>query len=163
MSVTGASDWQNFFVAEAGAAAALSGLLFVAVSNNLARILTIQHLPARAAETLLVLLSVLVVATLGLVPGQGHIALGYELLAVGGFVWLVTVRNQAVAYRDREARKWLPLRVVGTQAASLAFVVAGLILASGRESGLYWVVPGTIASFGAGMLNAWVLLVEIQR
>jgi hypothetical protein len=44
------AGWDNFFVAEVGAAAALSGLLFVAVSINLTRILAIPHLPARAAE-----------------------------------------------------------------------------------------------------------------
>jgi hypothetical protein len=157
------AGWENFFVAEAGAAAALSGLLFVAVSINLARILSIRHLPERAAETLVVLMSVLVVATFGLVPGQGHVALGCELLGVGLVVWVMAVRAQAIAHRDVEQRRWLPTRVVGTQAASLPLVVAGGLVASGRVCGLYWIVPGTLAAFASGMLNAWVLLVEIQR
>jgi modulator of FtsH protease len=78
-----AADWSNFFVAEVGAAAALSGLLFVAVSINLTRILAIAHLPDRAAETLYVLLGVLVVASFGLVPGQSQTALGFEVTGTG--------------------------------------------------------------------------------
>jgi hypothetical protein len=155
--------WENFFVAEVGAAAALSGLLFVAVSINLTRILAIKHLPARAGETLVVLLSVLAIATFGLVPGQGRAALGAEVGATGLVVWLVTVRTQVRAFRDAEARRWLLTRVLCTQAASLPFVIAGGLLLGGVESGLYWIVPGTLASFASGTLNAWVLLVEIQR
>jgi hypothetical protein len=29
--------------------------------------------------------------------------------------------------------------------------------------GLYWLAPGVILSFGAALLDAWVLLIEIQR
>ena len=62
--------WSNFLVAELGAAAPLTGLLFVAVSINLARILQFSHLPSRAAEALLALISVLFVTTFALIPRQ---------------------------------------------------------------------------------------------
>jgi hypothetical protein len=55
------------------------------------------------------------------------------------------------------------LRVVCTQSASIPFIVAGALLVAGDNAGIYWVVPGVLASFAAGVLNAWVLLVEIQR
>jgi hypothetical protein len=163
MTASIAAGWEDFFVAQVGAAAALSGLLFVAVSINLTRILSIPLLPARAAETLLVLMSVLAVASFGLVPGQGRVALGCELGGVGLVVWLASVRTQLQTSRDVNQRRWLPSRVIGTQASSLPFVVAGVLVASGHDRGLYWIVPGTLASFASGMLNAWVLLVEIQR
>jgi hypothetical protein len=37
------ADWQSFFSAEVGAAAALAGLVAVAISINLARILAFPH------------------------------------------------------------------------------------------------------------------------
>ena len=46
------SAWHEFFVALAGAAAALTGLLFVAVSLNLRQILAFPSLPLRVGETL---------------------------------------------------------------------------------------------------------------
>jgi hypothetical protein len=157
------SGWENFFVAEVGASAALSGLLFVAVSINLTRILASTHLPARAAETLVMILAVLAIASFGLVPGQGVRTLGAEIFGVAGLTWFATVRAQIQAIRDPEGRKWIRMRAVMAQAATLPFVVGGLSLLCGRAAGIYWVVPGTIASFGAAALNAWVLLVEIQR
>ncbi|MGA3121005.1 MAG: hypothetical protein ABSF69_09580 [Polyangiaceae bacterium] len=158
-----ADDWGNFFVAQVGAAATLSGLLFVAVSINLARILAIEHLPERAAETLTVFVGVLVVATFGLVPGQSATAFGVEIVGTGSAVWIVSVKAQMRAYRNAEARRWLVRRAVGTQAATLPFVVGGALLVGGRPSGLYWLVGGVLASFAAGIQNAWVLLVEILR
>jgi modulator of FtsH protease len=47
------AGWDSSFVAEVGAPAALAGLLFVAVSINLTRILQFPQLPGRAAETLI--------------------------------------------------------------------------------------------------------------
>lgn len=64
------AHWANFFAAEVGAAAALTGLIIVAVSINLSRILSFPQLPARAAESFLMLIGALMVASLGLVPEQ---------------------------------------------------------------------------------------------
>jgi hypothetical protein len=47
------SEWANFDVGVAGATAALTGLLFVAVSINLDRILQFRTLPRLAGATLL--------------------------------------------------------------------------------------------------------------
>ncbi|MEJ0007582.1 MAG: hypothetical protein WDM77_14760 [Steroidobacteraceae bacterium] len=58
--------WHDFFVAQVGASSALTGLLFVAVSINLTRILEFAHLPIRAFECLVTLLGILIVSTLGL-------------------------------------------------------------------------------------------------
>jgi hypothetical protein len=161
------SGWENFFVAEVGAAAALSGLVFVAVSISLGRILSTRHLPERAAEALMMFLAVLVVATFGLVPGQSAAVLGFEIGGTGLILWMAAARRQLRAYRDRgleeSARRWLWVRVLGTQASSLPFVVAGVLLIAGHGRALLWIVPATLASFVSGALNAWVLLVEIQR
>jgi hypothetical protein len=45
-----AADWEGLFLAGAGASAALAGLLFVAISINLDRILKGRGLPGRAGR-----------------------------------------------------------------------------------------------------------------
>jgi modulator of FtsH protease len=158
------AGWENFFVAEVGAAAALAGLLFVAVSINLTRILTFPQLPGRAAETVLILIGVLVTASLGLVPGQSARALGAEVLVVGTIVWAYPMSLQLRSARGPSMPPGaMAIRVVSHQLATAPMFVAGLSLPAHRGGGLYWLVPGTILSFSVALLNAWVLLVEIQR
>ncbi|HYB02575.1 MAG TPA: hypothetical protein VED37_20280 [Ktedonobacteraceae bacterium] len=64
------NGWENFFIAEVGASAALLGLIFVGVSINLTRILSISGLPNRALLALIILLTILVISSLLLVPEQ---------------------------------------------------------------------------------------------
>jgi modulator of FtsH protease len=76
-------QWQNFGVLVGGASAALTGLLFVAVSLNLGRIAASPLLREAAAKTLIVLLTPLLIAILLAIPGQATWVLGVELIAIG--------------------------------------------------------------------------------
>jgi hypothetical protein len=155
--------WSNFLVAELGAAAALTGLLFVAVSINLTRILQFSHLPSRAAEALLALISVLFVMTFGLIPRQGATAYGIEIGSTGLFAWAMYTRAMVRSRRFDREYIGLAARFLTNQLPPLPFIVAGLLLITGHPSGIYWIVPGVLLSFAAGIFGAWVLLVEIQR
>lgn len=77
------AGWKSLFVAGTGASAALAGLLFVAISINLERILQSAGLSGRAGEAMVLLITVLSVSTLVLVPGQPPTVLGAELLGIG--------------------------------------------------------------------------------
>ena len=156
--------WDNFFVAEVGASAALLGLLFVAVSINLAKILQYPQLPGRAAEALGALVAVLLVATCGLVPGQSTRAFGIEIVSIGAVAWVFAVITQTRGRSQENAQRyWMINRVVLTQLSSLPIVVAGVSLLAGRGGGLYWLVPGVGFSFVTAVFGGWVLLVEINR
>jgi hypothetical protein len=155
--------WHDFFMAEVGAAAALAGLLFVAISINLARILKYPHLPMRAAESLLTLLLVLLVGTLALVPGLSAAAYGWEIASAGFVAWIFLTVAFVLKRRVNLKYSRLLTRALVNQLPPLPFVVGGALLACGRPEGLYWMVPGVILCFTAGVFGAWVLLIEIQR
>jgi len=155
--------WSDFFVAEAGASAALAGLLFVAVSINLSRILEFRQLPIRAAEALMALFSVLVVATLGLVPRQPAAAYGAEIGLTGLAVWAAQTMALVSTRKIDQRHRLFGVRFLLNQLPPIPFVVAGARLIAGHADAVYWVVPGTVLSYAAGIYSAWVLLIEIQR
>jgi hypothetical protein len=157
------SAWHDFFVGSMGASAALTGLLFVAISINLQQILKYPNLPGRAAGSLGVLVCALVAASCGLVPGQSHVALGAEVAVAGGVVtcqavW-VTLRNRTVG----DTYSWRIERMVTLLLPGSLFLAGGLSLVAGGGGGLYWVFAATALAFVVSALNAWVLLVEVLR
>ena len=159
-----ASSWESFFVAEAGASAALAGLLFVAMSINLRRILEFPSLPGRAGETIAILVNVLVIASVGLMPGQSNVALGLEVLVAASVTWVLVM---SVQYRNShhpvEVNEHRGSRFVLTQIAILPFVVGGATIVAEAGGGLYWVGAGMVATFVVAAATVWVLLVEIMR
>jgi hypothetical protein len=157
--------WEGLFVTEAGVAAVLAGLLFVAVSINLGQILQHPGLPGRAAEAIGLLAGVLIACTLGLVPGQSRTLLGAELLIAGLLAWSVQVAIHVRAVRRRVGPSPPVLlgRIGLAQAAVLPLPVAGASLLLGAGGGLYWLVPGIIGCLVVALLDAWVLLIEILR
>lgn len=157
------AGWENFFVAAAGASAALTGLLFVAVSINLQRILAVPQLPGRAAETLIVLASVLAIALFGLTPGQSTAAFGAELLGTALLVATTSTWLQVRAYDRQHPRSWIVSRAAAATLPSLGYVAAGASLLAGCRGGIYVLLPGTLLCFAGAFINAWVLLVEILR
>jgi hypothetical protein len=137
--------WGELFLAEAGASAALGGLLFVAVSINLERIIAIRSLPGAALATIVLLVAVLMVSTFALVPEQPRWVLGSEVLVVGIVAWATVTGISLRALRAPipNQPRFVPLiSVVATQAATLPMVVAGVSLLVEAGGRLYWLVPG---------------------
>lgn len=158
-------EWNAFLAVEAGSAATLTGLVFVAVSINLNRIIAITGLPGRAAESILQFLEVFLVATVALIPRQPQWLLADEILVIGAVMWLAQVTGQIRYLRQRAGLpwSWFVYRAVLSQFAAIPFCVARVALLVGAPGALYWLVPGFVFSFVAGIMSAWVLLVEILR
>jgi hypothetical protein len=158
--------WGELFLAEAGASAALGGLLFVAVSINLDRIVALRSLPGAALGAIVLLVAVLMVSTFALVPEQPRWVLGGEVLAVGIIAWaiLTAIWVRALRAPVPNQPRFVPVvSTVVTQAATLPIVIAGVSLLARAGGGLYWLVPGLAFSLVVAVVNAWVLLVEVVR
>ena len=115
------AHWESFFTSLISASAALTGLLFVAVSINLDKILKgSKFLPARAAETLATLLLVVVSSALTLVP-QGVRLLGLEVLVLVVPMLVITLWIQITRQRGNpgDPLLWSVSRLVTTAAATV--------------------------------------------
>jgi hypothetical protein len=163
-------EWHDFFLAASGAAAVLAGLVFVGVSINLDTIMSnpIYGLAGRALEALVLLVAVLVVTCLLLVPAQGTVIAGVEVLVVGIADWAAIVAIEVLQLRNWHSLevnlRWhfVP-RVVLGQVAPQPLVAAGIAVLSWGVSGLYVLVVGVVLSFLVAVGDTWILLVEIKR
>jgi len=162
--VVAVEGWNEFFVAEAGAAAALAGLLFVAMSINVKEIVSYAWLPARAIATVVLLVGALLAASVALLPDLSDANLGLALLVVTGVVWVVPLYLR-LRWWGRSSHapepRWLPLLL--DQAATLPGLVGAVVVTAGNTDGLYLLAVGILVSFVVAVVNAWVLLVEILR
>lgn len=157
--------WHDFWLAQVGGSAALAGLLFVSISINLKQVLTERYLAERAAIPLFLLFGILVNSSLLLVPGQSLPLIGIEIIVIGVALWGTVTYLDIKRLRETKKIYWSaePARLLLTQVAALPYVIMGVVLWSGSEGGLYWMVPAVIASLIKSFTDAWVLLVEINR
>jgi hypothetical protein len=159
-------EWHDFFIATGGAAAALTGLLFVGVSISLEKILSIPTLPERAIISLSLLLTILILSILVLVPGQPIGVVALEILVVAILSWILISKIDINTYNNKDRihrRKLHRVNMLLDQVSLLPYIICSVFLLANSENGLYWIVPAFIFSFLKAVLDAWVLLVEINR
>ena len=156
--------WGGFFIAQVGASAALAGLIFVAVSLNLAKVLALSHLPKRAFQALMVLMEILIVSSLAIVP-QPLPWFGGEAILISLPIWVAVIvfDAQTLVIAGKDYRRRSIQRMAISQAAALLFVVGAVATLAFGLVGVYWLVPAIICSYLIALLDAWVLLIEINR
>lgn len=161
--------WHELFIASAGAAAALSGLLFVAVSINLGAILAEEerigstYLTGRALESLVALLIVLAISIVGLDPAISRVGFAAFLFLCAGLSAISPVRA-VTAYRNSGVKPVaFDLRLALALLLVAAYAVAAATLLAQGGGGLHWLPLGFIVGIGIAASNAWILLVEVLR
>jgi hypothetical protein len=117
---------------------------------------------------LILLVAVLTASILLLVPGQGPVMVGAEVLTVGLAIWVWIVAIQLPLLRRWQTmrpdlRVSFVVRVVMGQIATVPVIVGGIAVLAGGLGGLYWLVAGMVFSILAALFEAWVLLIEINR
>lgn len=80
---TDPAAWTEFAAAMVAATSALAGLIFVALSINLDRILSLPGIADLALEGVVALTVVLIASIVVLAPGQSVTALAAELIVIG--------------------------------------------------------------------------------
>ena len=159
------AGWHDFMVATAGATGALAGLVFVAISINLARIIELPGVSGRAAETLILLSGTLAGSLAALIPHMTERELGCVLLCISTPTWMVPtlIQIQSIKRRTYYRATHAFLRAVLHQVAALPGVMTGLSFLGLLHGGLVYFGVGAILSILVAMFNAWVLLIEILR
>lgn len=159
------ADWDPLLTTFAAAAAALAGLLIVALSVNVQAIVAIRGMTSRAATSVAALVLILVVSCVGLVPGVPLVVLGAVTVVAGGVVLIVGIHSARLLLHAPSP----PPRPQVVAKGMLGYAPAAVVLAGGAllclrlDAGLYVLTAGVLAIFVASIANAWVLLVEILR
>jgi hypothetical protein len=152
--------WLGFGTAIAAVAGALTGLLFVAISVRSDAVSASRTLASRAAQTLVLFMTSVLVAVLPVAP-QPSAALGSELLAVAlvsGAALLILDRR--AGHADRGASRYIE-RFSPNMITAALVGVAGLTFLVKAGDGLYWLIPAVVASLLGGVVNAWLFLVKV--
>lgn len=168
------SGWHDFYVMAGDAAAALTGLVVVALSLHAKAIMAHALLRDRAFAAIVALMTQVFLAAAVLVPTQPSLALGLEVGAVATFwlgrsLWAIPyirgnaarLRGRAYEYR-RPATHWvLEWTVWITWVAAL--VASAVELGLGSANGLYLLAAAMVLMFGSQVWSAWVLISEVTE
>ena len=157
--------WHTLFEMAALAAVTLTGLLSVGLSMNLRTIIdTPAHL-ARAREALIALTVLLTLSIFVLIPEQGRVALGIELVLLSLIVFVVGLRLQSQTVHNLPAPQRRPWRrrLLGINGATVSITIAGVSLIAGRAGGFLWLLPTVLICLVWSTYNAWSLAIHPAR
>jgi len=151
--------WQTLYAFVGATSATLTGLLAVALSINLRRIMNTPAHRARSSEALVAFLILILLSILMLIPGQEQAILGIELviLGVGSPAVATTLQRRTLGRLAAPLRRRWRARIALLDSGSCFEVVGGFSLLVGFAGGLYWLVPTIIICMVWGLLASWQL------
>ena len=157
-------QWNNFFVMVGGGAAALAGLIFVAMSINHEIIIQNTTHKNRAINMLTGFSAIFMASSFALIGNQFLGMLGFEWLVLWLIATVVFIRGYVIAIRSGMSFIGLNTpRLAGGTICYLAEVIGAIFLIRGYSSGLYIAAVGIIVLFAFLISGAWLLMIGIYE
>ena len=157
-------QWSNFFVMVGGGAAALAGLIFVAMSINHQVIIRNTTHKNRAINMLTGFTAVFMASSFALMGEQDLRVLGYEWLVLWLIATAIFIRGYVVAIRSGMSSIGLTTpRLAGGTLCYLAEVVSAVLLILRHDCALNIAAVGIIVLFAFLISGAWLLMIGIYE
>ncbi|HEY8869631.1 MAG TPA: hypothetical protein VIM30_09585 [Candidatus Limnocylindrales bacterium] len=146
------APWQNFYLMMGTANAAITGLVFVALSIHLREVLDHPILKPRAVLALVVLTTQIVIAAVVLTP-QSRQLMGLEIFVLNAVFLAVNLRQRVALTLSPAALTSLAIR--------LAYVYAAVSLIVGIGGGFYVLGLVLVLTLARTMASCWALLTAL--
>ena len=157
------SQWHDFFMMTGGATAALTGLVFVAMSLNVKVINQDPTHRFRAIGTLSGFAAVFMVCALALMGGQHHLAVGVEWLVVSVVAAYIYVYGYVQAIRQGGSTVGLGTwRLVTGSFLYVTQAVGAALIVAGARAGMYVAATSAVVLLGFMISGAWLLIVRVS-
>jgi len=157
-------QWNNYFLMVGGGAAALAGLIFVAMSINLRVIIRNSTHRNRAINMLTGFTAIFMACSFELIGNQDPGVLGFEWLVLWLIATVIFIRGYVKAIGAGMSSVGLGWpRLAGGTICYIGEVVGGILLILGRSEGLYIAAIATIVLFGFLISGAWLLMIGIHE
>ncbi len=157
-------QWNNFFVMVGSGAAALAGLIFVAMSINHQIIIQNTTHKNRAINMLTGFTAIFMASSFALIGNQHLGVLGFEWLVLWLIATAIFIRGYVIALRSGMSSIGLKApRLAGGTICYLAEVIGAIFLISGFSFGLYIAAIAIIVLFAFLISGAWLLMIGIYE
>lgn len=157
-------QWSDFFVMVGSGAAALAGLIFVAMSIKHEIIIQNATHKNRAINMLSGFTAIFMASGVALIGNQNPGALGIEWLVLWLIATAIFIRGYVVAIRSGMSSIGLNApRLAGGTICYLAEVISAVLLILGYGSGLYIAAIAIVVLFAFLISGAWLLMIGIYE
>ena len=153
----------DFFVMVGGGAAALAGLIFVAMSIKPEVIVRNSTHRNRAINMLSGFSAIFMASGFALIGNQPLWALGVEWLVLWLIATFIFVRGYVVAIRAGMSSIGLTAPRLGGTLCYLGEVVGSVLLMAGNAAGFYVAAISSIVLFAFLISGAWLLIVGVYE
>lgn len=152
--------WSNFFVLVGTGSAALTGLVFVALTINLKGVAQDATHRFRAINMLSGFTAAFLISALALMGDQTVRTLGIEWLAVSSSAAVVNTNGYVQGFKLVGSRYALSrFRIIGGSGCYLGQIAGSVMLCLGSSAGAYVAAVALIVNFGFLVSGSWLLIV----